>query len=80
MVVLDVGLPGLDGFSLLKRMGSQGMLKSTQVVMLTARSNEREVIRALELGAIDHVAKPFSLPVLLHKLAALLVPAASVSP
>ncbi len=79
VVVLDVGLPGLDGFSLLQRLGSQGVLKGTQVVMLTARSNEREVIRAIDLGAIDHVAKPFSLPVLLHKLGALLAPSAPVS-
>ncbi len=78
VVVLDVGLPGLDGLSLLQRLGSQGALKVTQVVMLTARTNEREVIRALDLGAVDHVAKPFSLPVLLHKLRALLATPAPV--
>jgi DNA-binding response OmpR family regulator len=38
------------------------------VVMLTARTGERDVLTALELGAVDHVAKPFSVPVLMHKV------------
>jgi DNA-binding response OmpR family regulator len=38
------------------------------VVMLTVRANEGEVLEALDLGAFDHVAKPFSLPVLMHRV------------
>ena len=36
--------------------------------MLTARAGEAEVVEALELGAFDHIAKPFSVPVLMHKI------------
>jgi diguanylate cyclase (GGDEF)-like protein len=68
LILLDVELPGLDGLSILRRLRSEGTLRRAKVIMLTARSGEAEVIRALELGAHDHVAKPFSMPVLLHKV------------
>jgi DNA-binding response OmpR family regulator len=42
--------------------------------MLTARAGESEILKALELGAVDHVAKPFSVPVLLQKVRQLLAP------
>ncbi len=67
-VLLDVGLPGLDGLSVLRHMNRKGLLRRTQVVMLTVRANEGEVLEALDLGAFDHVAKPFSLPVLMHRV------------
>jgi DNA-binding response OmpR family regulator len=41
---------------------------AARVIMLTARSGEREVLEALELGAFDHVAKPFSVPVLMQRI------------
>jgi DNA-binding response OmpR family regulator len=72
LVLLDVDLPGLDGLSLLRRLAREGSLERTRVVMLTARAGEREVLAALELGAVDHVAKPFSLPVLLERVRATL--------
>ncbi len=67
-MLLDVGLPGLDGLSVLRHMARQGRLRSTRVVMLTVRANEGEVLESLELGAFDHVAKPFSLSVLMHRV------------
>ncbi len=66
--LLDVGLPGLDGLSVLRHLGRLGKLETSRVVMLTVRTNEYEVIEALDLGAFDHVAKPFSLPVLVHRV------------
>lgn len=68
VVLLDVDLPGLDGVSVLRRLAADGVLERTRVIMLTARSGEDEVLHALELGASDHVAKPFSIPVLMQKL------------
>lgn len=38
------------------------------MIMLNSRSSEDEVLQALELGAFDHVSKPFSVPVLMHKI------------
>jgi diguanylate cyclase (GGDEF)-like protein len=74
VLLLDVDLPGLDGLSLLRRLAADGVLGETQAIMLTARSSEAEVLRALELGAADHVAKPFSVPVLMQKVRRALVP------
>ncbi len=68
VVLLDVGLPSLDGFGVLQTLSDQGVLSDTRVIMLTARSNEAEMLRALGLGATEHIAKPFSLPVLLGRL------------
>ncbi len=68
VVLLDVDLPGLDGVTVLRRLREDGALRRTRVIMLTARSSEEEVLEALELGAFDHVSKPFSMPVLMHKI------------
>ncbi len=68
VVLLDVGLPGLDGLSVLRHLAQRGQLAATRVVMLTVRANEGEVLQALDLGAFDHVAKPFSVAVLVHRV------------
>jgi DNA-binding response OmpR family regulator len=68
LIVLDVDLPGLDGLSVLRRLAQDGVLNRTRVIVLTARAGEREVLEALELGAYDHVAKPFSVPVLMQRV------------
>ncbi len=68
LVVLDVDLPGLDGLTVLRRLQRDGVLAHTKVIMLTARAGETEVLDALELGAFDHVAKPFSVPVLMQRI------------
>ena len=68
VVLLDVGLPSLDGFGILGRLGTSGVGAKTHVIMLTARSSEAERLRALDLGATEHIGKPFSIPVLLGRL------------
>jgi diguanylate cyclase (GGDEF)-like protein len=68
VLLLDVGLPGLDGFGVLKALRHQGVLEDTRVVMLTARSSEAEMLRALGLGATEYITKPFSIPILLGRL------------
>ena len=68
VVLLDWDLPGLDGLSVLRQLAADGVLQSTRVIMLTARAGEDETVRALELGAFDFVAKPFSVPVLVERL------------
>jgi diguanylate cyclase (GGDEF)-like protein len=68
VVLLDVGLPSLDGFGVLQHLRKAGVLDETRVMMLTARSSEAEMLRALGLGAADHITKPFSIPVLLGRL------------
>jgi diguanylate cyclase (GGDEF)-like protein len=69
VVLLDVGLPSLDGFGVLRVLRSKGILSETRVIMLTARSSEEEMLRGIGLGATEHITKPFSIPVLLARLA-----------
>jgi CheY-like chemotaxis protein len=68
LVLLDISLPGIDGFGVLRRMSVAGTSQRVPVILLSARSRADEVTLGLELGAVDHVAKPFSLPVLLQKV------------
>jgi diguanylate cyclase (GGDEF)-like protein len=68
VILLDVGLPSLDGFGVLHVLRSEGVTDETRVIMLTARSSEGETLRAIGLGATEHITKPFSIPVLLARL------------
>jgi len=68
-VVLDVMLPGLDGWEVLARMRKQ---KRTPVLMLTARDAHRDRVRGLDTGADDYLVKPFDLAELLARLRALI--------
>jgi two-component system OmpR family response regulator len=69
-VVLDVGLPGLDGFDILRRLRSRK--SAVPVLMLTARDALSDRVRGLDLGADDYVLKPFDLPELEARVRALL--------
>jgi len=64
LVVLDVNLPKLDGFAVCRRIRSQADTPSggaqTAIIMLTVRSEEDDLVRGLEMGADDYIAKPFS--------------------
>lgn len=57
LVVLDIGLPGLDGFALLDQLRSQG--SRVPVIVLTARDSVTDTVEALEGGADDYMSKPF---------------------
>ena len=64
-VVLDVMLPKLDGWEVLKRLRK---IKKTPVLMLTARDQTKDRVRGLDSGADDYLVKPFDLPELLARL------------
>src|ERR1044072_7134796 len=70
VVVLDVMLPGMDGFSLASRLRQQGHFMP--ILMLTARNDANDVLRGFESGADDYLPKPFDLSVLLARINALL--------
>ncbi|WAH59925.1 response regulator [Pseudomonas silvicola] len=70
LAVLDVGLPRLDGFELLARLRARG--KHLPVLMLTARSDVKDRVHGLNLGADDYLAKPFELSELEARVKALL--------
>ena len=69
VVVLDVMLPGLDGYSIVRRVRQEGV--STPILLLTARDTPDDVITGLDAGADDYLTKPFSFKVLLARLRAL---------
>jgi DNA-binding response OmpR family regulator len=69
VVLLDVGLPRLDGFEVLRRIRA---VSDTPVLMLTARGEELDKVRGLEIGADDYITKPFSPLELLARIKAVL--------
>jgi DNA-binding response OmpR family regulator len=67
--VLDVMLPGIDGFSLVRRLRAGGSV--TPILLLTARDTAEDIVMGLEAGADDYLTKPFSFKVLVARLRAL---------
>lgn len=70
LIILDIMIPRMDGFALCRKLRAEG--NSIPVLMLTARGEEPDKIRGLDIGADDYVTKPFSLPELLARVRALL--------
>jgi DNA-binding response OmpR family regulator len=70
VMVLDVMLPGMDGFSLASKIRSQGQY--LPILMLTARGQAEDVLKGFEAGADDYLPKPFDLAVLIARIHALL--------
>jgi DNA-binding response OmpR family regulator len=69
VLVLDVMLPGLDGFSIIRRLRAAG--RSTPTLLLTARDAAEDVVTGLDAGADDYLTKPFSFRILQARLRAL---------
>jgi two-component system copper resistance phosphate regulon response regulator CusR len=67
--VLDVMLPGIDGFSLVRRLRTSGSV--TPILLLTARDTAEDIVMGLDAGADDYLTKPFSFKVLVARLRAL---------
>ena len=72
LVVLDLMLPGMSGFDVLARLRQDPDTAGVAVLMLTARKDEPDRIRGLELGADDYLTKPFSPQELVLRVAAIL--------
>ena len=72
LVLLDLMLPGLDGFTVARRIRETPELAATRIIMLTARTQNEDIVRGLECGADDYVTKPFDRLVLLARVRAVL--------
>ncbi|MBN1674839.1 MAG: response regulator transcription factor [Kiritimatiellae bacterium] len=70
LIVLDVMLPGMDGFHVIREL--RAAKSRVPVLMLTAKSQETDKVLGLELGADDYLTKPFGIPELLARIRALL--------
>ncbi|MGZ3236287.1 MAG: response regulator transcription factor [Burkholderiaceae bacterium] len=70
ILVLDIGLPGIDGFEIVRRLRGRG--SNLPVLLLTARDAVHDRVHGLELGADDYLVKPFASPELVARIKALL--------
>jgi two-component system phosphate regulon response regulator PhoB len=70
LVLLDMMLPGMDGFEALKRIRSDPGTAGVPVILVTARSEDSDIVAGLELGADDYICKPFSPRVLVARVRA----------
>lgn len=71
LVILDVMLPGQNGFDVCRKVKNSSDLKHIPIVMLTAKDDEIDIVLGLELGADDFVSKPFSPKVLFSRIKAI---------
>ena len=60
IILLDWMLPGMSGIDFAKKLRSNALTKSIPIIMLTARSDELDKVKGLEVGADDYITKPFS--------------------
>ena len=72
LIILDLMLPGMDGLEVCRVLKSDASTRSIPILMLTAKSEEADVVTGLELGADDYVTKPFSPRVLMARVKAVL--------
>ena len=70
LILLDLMLPGMDGLSVCRRLKSSHDTQMIPIIMLTARSDESDIVIGLEMGANDYITKPFSRKVLTARIRA----------
>ncbi len=72
LILLDLMLPGLNGLDVCRRIKQEQTTKDIPIIMLTAKSEESDVITGLEIGADDYITKPFSPKVLIARVRAVI--------
>jgi DNA-binding response OmpR family regulator len=72
LVLLDLMMPGLDGFEVLRRLQTSPATTNVSIVLLTAKANVRDLVRGLEGGADDYIQKPFDIEELLARVGSVL--------
>jgi two-component system, OmpR family, alkaline phosphatase synthesis response regulator PhoP len=72
LIILDLNLPGMNGFELCRRFRTEELTRRTPIIVLTARTDENDKVRGLDLGADDYITKPFSVRELVARVRAAL--------
>jgi DNA-binding response OmpR family regulator len=72
IVLLDIMLPGMDGFEVCRHIRSDPIIKHLPVLMMTARGEEIDQLVGFQMGADDYVTKPFKMRILLERIKSLL--------
>ena len=68
LILLDVEMPEMDGYEVLERLKSDYRFEEIPVIFLTAHSGAETELKGLTMGAIDYITKPFSPPLLRHRI------------
>lgn len=68
VILLDIMMPGMDGFQVCRKLKENQELRSIPVIMVSAHEQEDDVVKGLDAGAHDYVTKPFKLPVVLARV------------
>lgn len=68
LILLDLMMPGIDGFDVCRALKQDKLTKNIPVIMLTARGEDTDIVSGLELGAEDYVTKPFSPQILIARI------------
>ncbi len=63
LILLDIQMPGIDGYEVCRRLKHDDNTKKIPIVFITSRNEEEDETKGLELGAIDYIIKPFSMPI-----------------
>lgn len=74
LVVLDVMLPGIDGFEVLRQIRQDESIRNTRVMMLTSKNMEDDLERGFSMGALEYMSKPFKLGEFMIRLKRILNP------
>lgn len=72
LVILDVMMPVMDGFEVLRTLKADDSTKDIPVIMLTAKTMEEDILKGFDNGAIDYIGKPFSISELAARVKAVL--------
>lgn len=72
LILLDIMIPSVDGFEVCKRLKANANTAHIPIIMITAKTEESNIVTGLELGADDYIAKPFSIVVLIARVRAAL--------
>ncbi len=72
LILLDIMLPGKDGFEICRQLTQHDQTKNIPIIMISAKSQEHNIVTGLELGARDYITKPFSINILVARIRAVL--------
>ncbi|MCK5077727.1 MAG: response regulator, partial [Calditrichia bacterium] len=68
LILLDIMMPGLDGFETCKQIKANDKTKDIPVIFLTAKNEQEDIVGGFQIGAVDYVKKPFNSPELLARI------------
>ncbi|MEO5354204.1 MAG: hybrid sensor histidine kinase/response regulator [Magnetococcus sp. XQGC-1] len=69
LILLDIMMPGMDGYTVCQRLKAQASTRDIPVIFISAMNDEMDEMQGLQLGAVDYITKPFSIPIVLARIA-----------